>query len=78
MKVATHSPPNECELRLQFHQNDVDAAKATSDKAHQEFMVTIRTHFEEKDKLAKQYKFGDFLQDDADVLMDLDTQYETA
>ena len=67
---------NECELRLQFHQNDVDAAKTASDKAHQEFMETIRTHFEEKDKLAKQYKFGDFLQDDADVLMALDTQYD--
>ena len=67
---------NECELRLQFHQNDVDAAKTASDKAHQEFMETIRTHFEEKDKLAKQYKFGDFLQDDADVLMTLDTQYD--
>ena len=39
-------------------------------------METIRTHFEEKDKLAKQHKFGDFLQDDADVLMALDTQYD--
>ena len=25
---------NECEMRLQFHRNDVDAAKTASDKAH--------------------------------------------
>ena len=67
---------NECELRLQFHQNDVDNAKKAADVAQQEFMSTTRSHFEAKDTLVKQYKFGDFLQDDADVLMALDTQYD--
>ena len=67
---------NECELRLQFHQDDVDNAKKAADVAQQEFLSTTRSHFEAKDTLVKQYKFGDFLQDDADVLMALDTQYD--
>ena len=67
---------NECELRLQFHQNDVDNAKKAAEVAQQEFVTAAREHFEAKEALAKEYKFGDFLQEDADVLMALDSQYD--
>ena len=67
---------NECELRLQFHQNDVDNAKKAAEVAQQEFVTATHEHSEAKEALAKKYKFGDFVQGDADVLMALDSQYD--
>ena len=55
---------NEFELRLQFHQNDAHNAKKAAEVAQQEFVTTTREHFEAKEALAKEYKFGDFLQEE--------------
>ena len=46
---------NECELRIQFHQNDVDNAKKAAEVAQQEFVTATREHFEAKEALGIDY-----------------------
>ena len=62
---------NECELRLQFHQKDLDAAQDKHKATHEAFNEAMKSYYDAYTSLSTDYKVDLTEVDTQDALMDL-------
>ena len=69
LQKALHQ--NECELRLQFHQKDLDAAQDKHKATHKAFNEAMKSYYDAYTSLSTDYKVDLTEVDTQDALMDL-------